>query len=302
MKSTSKILFSAIALSLIIFVSCQPTKQALIVSYNVENLFDTISNSGNDKDFIPEGPKKYDTEKYYTKLENLAKVLSTIDEKQLPDIIGLTEIENRQVVKDLTEQKTLSKGNYHICHFDSPDPRGIDVALIHTPNFKLIKEQIVPVYTDENKRYRTRDILYVKGILQKDTLHLFVNHWKSRSGGAEKTEPRRISSALTLRNVTDSLLSINKNTKIIIMGDFNDNPNNTSLHSALGAGKPDTDSALINIMFPLFDKGLGTHNYRDEWSMLDNFVVSQSIIKGKGLRAVGNGIIFFTRMDLLQNQ
>ena len=293
MKSIKQLIRLTLIITLFLYTSCQ-SKRALIVSYNVENLFDTIQNSGGlDTEFIPTGKNQYTSERYNNKLTNIAKVLSSIDEKQLPDIIGLIETENRNTIEDLINQAPLAKANYKISHFDSEDPRGIDVALLYNSNFKLLDEKPIIVYTDETKRYRARDILYVKGTFYADTLHLFVNHWKSRSGGTEKTESRRVLSAVTLRHITDSLLNRNQQSKIIIMGDFNDNPTDKSLYNALGAGKPQTDSMLINIMFPLFEKGLGSHNYRDEWSMLDNIIVSQSIIKDKkGFKSEGNGYIF----------
>ncbi|HPW65652.1 MAG TPA: endonuclease [Salinivirgaceae bacterium] len=286
------ILFLGIIFTLII-VSCQPSKTFLVVSYNVENLFDTIQSSGLDVDFTPQGKKQYDTEKYNNKLLNLSKVIASIDSKQLPDIVGLIEVENRAVVEDLANQELLIKNKYRVSHFDGPDPRGIDVAMLYSNRFKLLEERPLPVYTDTLKRYRTRDILYVKGILAKDTLHVFVSHWKSRLGGAKKTERTRIIAAETLRYYVDSLLVRNSKSQLIIMGDFNDTPGDTAVYHVLGAKTLNTDAELINIMYPLYEENKGTYSYGGEFSMLDNIVISQSLVnKKRGLRTDGKGFIF----------
>ncbi len=294
MKAIIRTIFMITVAGLLFFTSCRSPKQFLVVSYNVENLFDTTKNSGGlDTVFIPESKKEYNTEKYNSKLANISKVLSSIDEKQMPDIIGLIEVENRGVLEDLVKQPTLMKNNYSISHFDGPDPRSIDVAMLHSKRFSKLSEEAMHVYTDSSKRFRSRDILYVKGLIEKDTIHVFVNHWKSRVGGEEKTRGTRVMAAQTLRNFSDSLLKRNPLSKIVIMGDFNDNPTDTSLYEVLGAGKPGSDSKLINIMFPLFEEGKGTHFYRNKFSMLDNMIVSQSVLKNKkGVRSDGKGYIF----------
>jgi predicted extracellular nuclease len=278
----------------LLFTACQTPKQFLVVSYNVENLFDTLKNSGGlDTEYIPESKKEYNTEKYNNKLANISKVLSSMDEKKLPDIVGLIEVENRAVLEDLIKQPSLAKSKYGISHFEGPDPRGIEVAMLYSQRFSLLSEAPVYVYTDPSRRFRSRDILYVKGLVEKDTIHVFVNHWKSRAGGEEKTQGTRVIAAQTLRHYTDSLLKRNPQSKLVIMGDFNDNPTDSSLFIALGAGKPGTDSKLINIMFPLFEEGKGTHFYRNEFNMLDNLIVSQAVLKNKkGIRSDGKGYIF----------
>jgi endonuclease/exonuclease/phosphatase family metal-dependent hydrolase len=289
----NKIYLFASVIIILVFVSCQPSKTFLVVNYNVENLFDTIQSSGLDADFTPQGKKQYDTEKYNNKLLNLSKVIASIDSERLPDIVGLIEVENRTVVEDLAKQELLIKNQYGISHFDSPDPRGIDVAMLYSNRFKLMEERPLPVYTDTLKRYRTRDILYVKGLVAKDTLYLFVNHWKSRVGGAEKTERTRIIAAETLRYYVDSLLARNSKSQLIIMGDFNDTPGDTAVYHVLGAKTIDANVELINIMYPLYEENKGTYFFRSEFSMLDNIVISKSLVnKKRGLRTDGKGFIF----------
>lgn len=281
-------------LSASIVTSCRSTKTILVVSYNVENMFDTIQNSGKlDNEFIPEGKKKYNTEKYNNKLHNIAKVIASIDSTQLPDLVGLIEIENRKVAEDLAKQKILESKKYNVSHFEGPDPRGIEVALLYSNRLTLLNEYSIPVYTDTKQRYRTRDILYVKAQIFKDTLHIFVNHWKSRVGGAEKTEPTRQLSAQVLKKYVDSIHTNNPISKIIIVGDFNDTPADSSIYHTLEARKIADNSKLINIMYPLYEKNLGTNVYKNQYFMLDNIIISQSIIKAKrGLRSNGIGYIF----------
>lgn len=263
-------------------VSCNAPKTALVVGYNVENMFDTLPNSGaGDNEYLPNTKKNYNSERYNNKLNNISKVLTSINPGQLPDVVGLCEVENRAVMEDLFSRGELRKGGYQVAHFDSPDPRGIDVGMAYSKNFKLLSHRPIPVYTQPDKPYRTRDILYAKGLILGDTLHVFVNHWKSRSGGTEKTEPTRVRSALALRAVTDSILTANPLAKCVILGDFNDTPADSSLRAVLcGPG-----SHLVNMAAPLAADGRGTHQYRGQWSMLDNIVVSAPLTQeGEGVR------------------
>lgn len=282
-----------VGLFLVVSHSCSP-KQFLVVSYNVENLFDTLKNSGSgDMEYIPESPLNWNSEKYQNKLRNLSKVLSSIDSKRLPDFIGLVEVENRSVVEDLSKTGNLLKGNYSVSHFEGPDPRGIEVAFMYSKKFKPVQEMPIKVYTDSLRRYRSRDILYVKGILEGDTLYFFVNHWKSRRGSEETTERKRVAAANLLRQFTDSILGYNPKAKIIIMGDFNDTPADSSLRVILGAEKPGSGTRLVNITYPLHKQGLGTHFYGNAYSMIDNFVVSEGLLSAsKGIFSDGKAAIF----------
>jgi len=271
-----------ILIGFISFSSIAQENTATILFYNTENLFDTINDPLIiDEEFTPEGKKQWTTERYQKKLNNIAKVVSSISENKLPVIAGFCEVENRGVLEDLIKTEALKSNNYKIIHEDSPDSRGIDVGLIYNSNeFEYIEHKSIPVNTGEE--YKIRDILYTKGILYgEDTIHIFVNHWKSRSGGQEETEPQRIKCAETLRKEVDSILESNKNAKILIMGDLNDGPKNTSIFETLKANNSEVKGTLYNLMLEQSENGKGTHSYRGEWSMLDNLIVSYNFLNDK---------------------
>ena len=263
-----------------------------VVFYNVENLFDTIDDPKiSDEEFLPGAKTPWTQERYQVKLQNLARVLSSINGEDLPVLIGLCEVENRQVLEDLAEQKALKKGKYHIVHYDSPDERGIDNALLYRKSaFRVIDSRPVPVRLTKAGDDATRDILYVKGTLRSspaDTLHLFVNHWPSRRGGQEASEPNRIDAALTLKQQVDSLFRLNEWANIIIMGDFNDEPYDSSLFSVLKAFNPTynpkSEITLYNMMSEAYHDGKGTI-YWDRWQVFDQIILSTNlIIKQTGL-------------------
>ncbi|MEZ4938251.1 MAG: endonuclease/exonuclease/phosphatase family protein [Crocinitomicaceae bacterium] len=264
-------------------------KDYIIGFYNVENLFDTIDDPHkNDNEFLPSNKKQWNTERYTKKLNDLADVIYSIDSTNLPVVFGLAEVENKTVVEDLVATAKL-KGHYAVIHKESPDPRGIDVAVIYQPSkFTLISEEWIRFQLPDKERPSTRDIVYVKGtILKKDTLHFFFCHWPSRYGGTEKTIPFRAKAASSLRAKVDSLYKINPNAKIIIMGDLNDHPEDPSVNETLNAKRSESD--LINLMWQFKDKNQGTHNYKGEWGVLDHIIVSNSLLsKNKGLSTIEN--------------
>ena len=289
-------------LSGIVMSSCKTEsynqkRNLTIAFYNVENLFDLENEPGkSDGEFTPEGEKKWTQERYEKKLNDISKVLSSINEFELPEIIGFAEVENEKVLRDLVQTENLNKGNYKIAHFESPDFRGIDCALIYRPDeFKVEKTYPVPVKFDDDPDYLTRDILYVKGILNnKEELNIFVNHWPSRIGGEEQTEPKRVGVAQILKAKIDSVLEANPEANIIVMGDMNDEPANKSLAETLGAQKPGTSgSKLVNLMYPEFDVKNGSYFYRGNWNMLDNIIVSSGLFDDKGFQCSSKqGYIF----------
>ncbi len=268
-----------------------------VVFYNVENLFD-IENSpgGNDAEFTPESEKKWTPDRYQKKLDDISKVLVSVNQKELPEIIGLCEIENRKVLDDLVKTGALSVGKYQIEHFESPDYRGIDVALLYRPDeFKVKLCAPVKVSFADEPNFSTRDILYVKGeTLNREEFHIFVNHWPSRIGGVEQTEPKRIAAATILKSKIDSVLNVNPEANIIVMGDMNDEPSNKSLSQVLGAKSPDVESAgLVNLMYPAHKNKKGSYNYRGNWNMLDNIIVSSGLLDNKGFQCVKKqGFVF----------
>ncbi|WP_421920148.1 endonuclease/exonuclease/phosphatase family protein [Marinifilum sp.] len=287
-----------ISVAFILFSCSEQKREYTLAFYNVENLFDTINDPIKwDDDFTPEGRLRFTSNRYEDKLDKLSKVLASIDTLSLPSIIGLCEIENRLVIEDLRNEDDLIHGNYKIAHIESPDKRGIDCALLYkSEDFKYIKHEAIGIQFPWEPEYKTRDILHVEGILGKDTVHIFVNHWPSRIGGQEKSEKNRVFVAEQLRKSVNQIQDKNPLAKIIIMGDFNDEPNNISVTNTLKANnntlnKPEE---LHNLMYDLFESGQGTYNYRGDWNMLDHLIVSKSLINSEqGLStSFGAGKIF----------
>lgn len=259
-----------------------------IAFYNVENLFDTIND-----------PNKYDeaspmmelktgrSEVYKKKVQNMASVIAKIGaktSKNTPAIIGLSEVENRSVIEDLTNDPTLVEKDYGIIHFESPDERGIDVALMYQKAlFSPINSsshELKLTGSDGDRDY-TRDQLLVSGYLEGDLIHLIVNHWPSRSGGEARSRSKREAAAALNKRLIDSLQSIDPYAKIFSMGDLNDNPTNTSLKKVLRA-KGDKKRVgfkdIYNPMESFFKKGLGSNAYRDAWSLFDQILITKPLL------------------------
>jgi hypothetical protein len=264
-------------------------KAGIVAFYNLENLFDTINTEGvDDEDFTPGGLNKWTSERYLIKINRLAEAISRIGEddgiKGGPAVIGVSEIENRAVLQDLISHPLLKSSNYQIVHYDSPDLRGVDVALLYQPRYFRVTSSDSPelVIYDENKvRVLTRDQLVVTGLFDGDQVSFIVNHWPSRSSGESVTRPRRNEAATLTRHIVDSLLNINKNAKVVIMGDLNDDPVNESLRKYLrAADNPDKlkEGELFNCMYPLFKKGVGSLYYRDGQNLFDQIIVSPALL------------------------
>ncbi len=287
-----------------------------IVFWNVENLYDPYNDSTKlDDEFTPAGAKHWNFTKFSTKLNHIAKTVLAIGGWEAPAIIGMCEVENRYVMNKLIYETPLKTWKYKCIHHESPDRRGVDVALLYRPAvFKPIHSRSIMVRFPFDTLVETREILMVKGILKdSDTLTLFVNHWPSKLGGALKSQPRRNFVASLLRSLVDSIQNLcpvpaperTKNdpisgsriiasnadcrtTNIIIMGDFNDEPYSESLLEILGA-RSDTAMAghcdLVNLMSPKTGK-VGSHKFRGQWSILDQFIISKALFLGKmGLKA-----------------
>lgn len=264
-------------------------RAGLIAFYNLENLFDTINTENvNDEEFTPQGPDKWTSERYWIKIGRLAEAISRIGEddgiKGGPAIIGVSEIENRAVLEDLISDPKLRGSNYQIVHYDSPDLRGVDVALLYQPRFFKVISSDSPelkIYDDNRERVYTRDQLVVTGLFDGEKISLIVNHWPSRSGGEILTRPRRNEAAALTRHLVDSLLAIDKDAKIIVMGDLNDDPVNESLRKYLRASdNPDKlkPGELYNTMYPLFKKGVGSLYYRDGLNLFDQIIVTPALL------------------------
>ncbi|CAN5137886.1 endonuclease [soil metagenome] len=257
---------------------------ARIAFWNVENLFDTINDPKiDDEEFLPEGRMKWTSERYLTKIDHLSKVILAMGNGTGPDILGMSEIENEGVLVDLTTKTPLSKQNYGIVHYDSPDKRGIDVGLIYKKDkFKVLNSKPVFVKLLDDSSF-TRDILVVKGVFgKKDTLWICVNHWPSRRGGKEVSEERRMCASNTMRKIQDSIVRLSKNAKILVIGDFNDEPNNKSIENLKCSAEHST-SCFIDLMDSLKAAGDGSYHYRLEINMLDQMLISRSLQSGKGI-------------------
>ncbi len=287
---------STILIAFLISVSLTTLSQnnvnsLVVVSYNVENLFDTINSPLFDDDaFTPDGSKKWTSDRYEKKVNDLAMVLESIPGNGLPSVIGLTEIENRAVLEDLINDPKLSKGAYEIIHKDGVDPRGIECALLYNPEFFTYKSHdYIPIEDPIDPEYLYRSILHVQGKGPDGlTLHLFMNHWKSRSGGLEATERQRMAAALTLRKRLNLIVTRDTDAKIIVMGDFNDEPTNQSIiHglSALNKRQNIQPGDLYNLFYDTHNlERKGSYNYRGTWNMLDQFIVSYNMVnQGSGL-------------------
>ncbi len=272
------------------FPSIKSSKQknsiTTIAFYNVENLFDTFDDPFTaDDDFTPTGKLKWTFKRYGVKIRKLSSVISQLGLNHAtkpPVIVGLVEVENAKVVSDLANSSYLKKHHYGYVHHDSPDERGIDVALLYSKvAFELLDSKTYPVFLEDNRGQRdyTRDILKVTGNLHGELVHILVNHWSSRREGVEVSEPKRILAAKTIRNIIDLIKDKEMNPKIIIMGDFNDDPTSKSVKEYM------VKDDFINPMESLLDKEKsGTSTYNKKWNLFDQIILSKNFtekIKGK---------------------
>lgn len=312
-KSISTLLLFVVVLGPKCFGQQKNYRIHTVAFYNFENLFDTINDPAtNDDEWTPKGAQHWTSKKYYQKLENLSRVLLEIgsaENTNSPTFIGGSEIENRGVLEDLVKHPKLIGKDYGIIHFDSPDKRGIDVALLYQRKYfrptsytniplyvykKEVPSQVaVTVETTEksddvleinyqNNRVFTRDQLLVTGFLDDEEIHIIVNHWPSRSGGEKKSSPFREAAGALNRKIIDSLQHINPNAKVITLGDLNDGPFNNSVKKALGAKSKKADVPLLGIFNPFEEmakKGLGTIAFRDSWDIFDQIMLSQTLIQ-----------------------
>ncbi|MBT2621744.1 endonuclease [Chryseobacterium sp. ISL-6] len=240
------------------------------------------------EEFTPNSSKNYNTQIYKTKLANEAKVISELGSqytKTAPAIVGLIEIENRQVIEDLIKEPALAKYDYGIIHYNSYDYRGIDVALIYQKRRFTITNSLkkeLKIFNENGKREYTRDILVVTGFLDNEKVAFFMNHWPSRRGGEAISLPKRNAAALLLKQQMDSVRTADPSTKLFAMGDFNDDPVSSSLKNhlkAVGKLKDLNESTpYLNLMYPLYKKGVASLAYRDVPNLFDQIIVSKNLI------------------------
>ncbi|NQX91551.1 MAG: endonuclease/exonuclease/phosphatase family protein [Flavobacteriales bacterium] len=289
-------------LVLILGVSCSPVKpttfgssedELTIAFYNVENLFDTEDDPNKyDEEFTPTGKKAWTEERYETKLEHLGLVVHSLD-SHMPDILGVCEVENLKVLEDLNSSPYFKGANYEILHKESPDGRGIDVGLLYNPNKLTLEiEGVIKSELPAGERPNTRLILHASGTYQGQKLHVFVNHWPSRSGGKKETEPNRLTVARNLKNYVKNVQSRHPGAMYIFMGDFNDHPNDPSINEILKAGKG-AKYDFENLMWDFHKNGKGSYNFRGNWGALDQFIVSRNLVDGQGVDVETSSVTFF---------
>lgn len=261
-------------------------QSAVIGFYNQENLFDTINDPKiNDEEFLPNGKNHWNTAKYEHKLKHMSEAISKVGLSFNPDglaVLGVSEVENQKVIDDLISQPALKDRHYQIVHYNSPDRRGIDVALIYNPKYlRVLASKSVPLHVKGKPYFRTRNQLVVEGSLLGEKIYFIVNHWPSRYGGEKRSRPLRNAAAALTRHLADSLMAINPKAKIIAMGDLNDNPTNESvlkIMKAEGNKRVMRGNDFYNPMYKLYKNGIGTTAWRDTWSLFDQMMLSPGLL------------------------
>lgn len=322
MRNKNTAITALTAISLLIHINiitsyAQPSyKIALAAFYNCENFYDTLDDeSVRDEEFLPTGIRHYNTAVYQQKLTAIARVLADMGTDKSADgpaLIGLAEIENKSVLQDLVRHPLLQSRHYGIIHYNSHDARGVDVALLYNPvYFKPDTSASLPVLirgaaayarlkqgddapadsTTQSYYYYSRDILWVKGRLDGEPVHVYVNHWPSRLGGETRTTPARQTAALICKRHWDSVSVRTPGVKALVMGDFNDDPVNISISKTLKA-TPVADTArpagLYNPWTAHYRKGNGTLAYRDAWGLFDQIILSNGWLRQQaGFRLYG---------------
>lgn len=257
-------------------------KQHTIAFYNIENLFDVFDDEvTRDYDMLPSSEKRWSIKRYNNKLRKIGYVISNIglkEAKRHPAIVGLAEIENDAVINDLVTSKHLKALNYSFVHYQSPDERGIDVALLYDETiFKVAysKTYTVKLINDDGSIDYTRDILLVSGLFDNLELHVIVNHWPSRRSGDIETEHKRMKASQKVTEIISFLKEKNAEAKIIVMGDFNDDPENNSLKAL------EQSHALFNPMRTLISKDRGTTSHNQNWNLFDQFIITHNFFERK---------------------
>ncbi len=293
-----------IASLILIFLSCRVTSgkknaafnKYVIVSYHLENLFDTINKPGSHDDaFTPEGKKQWNTQRYTKKIKDISRVLSSIG-NQLPTLIALCDAENQAVLEDLAKHISVKNAPYKVISVNNKNDNASEPALLYRSNaFRVRNYEAIPIADAQKNIFGNHHILYVKGdFFDKQTFHIFVNHWEAKHKSIEQTEKIRLLAAKILRNQCDAIFKNTKDAHIIIAGNFNDLPKSRSLKKVLRASDNTHNLAyndFYNVMYPEFLDGAGTYSEDYQWFMLDNIIVSQSLTTGKPYR-VGAGKVF----------
>ena len=296
-----RILYTLLLLTLLVpATSCAQGKRSYVIGfYNLENLFDTYHDEGkNDYEYLPDGANQWTEAKYTKKLHNMASVIRAMkdENKVWHAVLGVSEIENRHVLEDLVSQPEIAEANYQIVHYDGPDRRGVDVALLYRPNlFKVLESKSIPFdfnssiafsLNEEEKAYfRTRDILMVRGMLGNEMFAFFVAHLPSRIGG--KGGDLRSRGGEIMYQESMRLMAEYPDIKIVAMGDMNDNPTDPSMAVYMHGkenidevGKEDFFSPFVSML----KSGYGSLAYQGEWNIYDIIVVNANLCRGEGLK------------------
>ena len=312
MKKLFLVLFSVI----VFFGNLTAQSDFRIVFYNVENLFDTVSNPDkDDDDFTPDGRMNWTPRKYWEKQRNITRVITAIGGMQSPALVGLAEVENDSVLYDLTRRSPLRAQQYEFIISNSPDRRGINVALLYQRHqFRLLEHNEYEIIFRNRSTRPTRNILHAVGeIINGDTLDVFVCHFPSRVGGQRETEPARMDAAALLRQKVDSLFIVRQTANIIIMGDFNDYPNNRSMVQVLDARNINDElehsgnrrsqieaHALYNMfLHRMRERNFGTYKFQGQWGIIDHFIVSGNLLKNNHSTRVKNNEAHIFKADFL---
>lgn len=274
------------------FAQSKDFNVAVIGFYNFENLFDTLDTPDKDDvEFLPSGSYNYNSKIYWDKLGKLSDVVSEMGTDLSPDgpaILGLAEIETNLPLNDFVKQPKVASRNYQVVYHDGPDKRGVDVALLYNPKyFDLNYSKSINVNicgADTLKNFYSRDILYVNGLLDGELIHVMVNHWPSRRGGEASTDDLRKHAACVCKTIADSILTKDPKSKIFIMGDLNDDPNNESVKKIIGAKKDKdavTSKGFFNPWWNFYSRGFGTTAYQDAWGLFDQILLSEGVLNKK---------------------
>lgn len=305
--------FLFLAIGITAYAQNKPYK---VVFYNLENFFDTVNDPEvRDDEFTPEGPKKWTQDKYDKKLHNVERVFFDIAaiNKDYPVVIGVSEVENRDVLEDIAAVEKLAPANYRIVHHDSPEARGVDVAFFYRPDvFKLEGEQAIRTVIPSLPDFKTRDILTMWGKIDDEDFLFMVAHWPSRLGGKEASEFKRIAAGRQMRSIADSVRQLRPDVKVVMMGDFNDDPTDPSITQGIGAKTRLKELKKGDYYAPyaaMLKAGYGTLAYGDAWNIFDNIIVTENLMndaagkltvrKAPGSKFYGN---IFKRHYLVQKE
>lgn len=275
-----------------------------VAFYNLENLFDTINNNGKyDLEFSPSGSRQWNSHRYQSKLNRLSYAISQMKDNKTPKgpaAIGVSEIENITVLQDLVAQPALKDMNLKIVHHDSPDRRGVDVGLLYNPElFKLLHVTNHRLVIPDNPKFRTRDQMCVVGLIDNSRIGIIVNHWPSRYGGEAKSRPLREAAAALTKHIADSLVAVHPDIAVVIMGDLNDDPSNTSCAKVLGATLKPSDcheGGFYNPFWKKLNDGIGSYIYRGGWDLFDQIIVNWNMLPE------GNSKLKFSKAEVLNKE